>query len=70
MLFRAVFTHDNQDPSRVKFVADGNGGASEFATQFKDDGVFYGLRKSQYNLLRHWPCMLAVNLRANIVSVC
>lgn len=43
---RAVFSHENQDPSRVMFIADGKGGASEFAENFKDDGVFYGLRKS------------------------
>ena len=43
--FRAVFTHENQDPSRVKFLVDGKGGAQEFAQHFKDDGVFYGLRK-------------------------
>lgn len=42
---RAVFTHDNQEPSRVKYISDGKGGASEFAEQFKDDGVFYGLCK-------------------------
>lgn len=46
LCIRAVFTHENQDPSRVKYIADGKGGASEFAEHFKDDGVFYGLRKS------------------------
>ena len=36
---RAVFSHENQDPSRVKFIADGSGGALEFADQFKDMNI-------------------------------
>jgi len=40
---RAVFTHKNQDPSLVEFLSSGKGGAEEFAGQFKDDGVYYGL---------------------------
>lgn len=46
----AVFTHENQDPSRVKFIADGKGGASEFAEEFKDDGVFYGLLRMEHTI--------------------
>lgn len=74
---RAVFTHENQEPSRVKFLATGNGGASEFAEQFKDDGVFYGLRKSRnhlshafFSLLWASEVCLRLNLRPEIVNAC
>ena len=62
---RAVFTHENQDPSRVKFIADGKGGATEFAENFKDDGVFYGLCKfeSPVVCILFVECVLAVELR-------
>ena len=54
----------------MKFVADGKGGASEFAENFKDDGVFYGLRKSRRSPIAYIPgvivaqkCVVAVELR-------
>ena len=68
LYIRAVFTHESQDPSRVKFIAAGKGGASEFAENFKDDGVFYGLRKSPSpvayipGVIAAQKCVVAVEL--------
>lgn len=58
---RAVFTHENQDPSQVKFIADGKGGASEFAEEFKDDGVFYGLCKSRSSPVAYIPRVIVAH---------
>jgi len=71
-----VFTHENQEPSRVKFLADGKDGASEFAEQFKDDGVFYGLRKPKDHLSHTFFTLLwiasvfAVKFEAEIINAC